>query len=140
MLQQDVERRTVDLLAALEREQKRRDEERQRRQQEQGQQPQGQNRFNPQRQKIVSLIAELEMLKQLELDTRRATDDLRTLVELRGGDTISEAEVALVERLAHRHAEVTKLFAQIKAGVEEALQAMQGQQGQEDQPPRRGGR
>ncbi|MGE3172768.1 MAG: hypothetical protein AB7O97_09080 [Planctomycetota bacterium] len=121
MLQRDVERRTEDLLEALAREQKRREEERQQQQQQQ----QGENRFNPQRQKLVSLIAELEMLKQLEQDTRRATEDLQTLLELRSGDGVTGAEAALVERLLHRHAEVTKLFQQIKAGVEEALQAMQ---------------
>ena len=69
------------------------------------------------------------MLKTLEQDTRRATDNLRTLLELRSGDDITEAEASLVERLAHRHAEVTKLFEQIKAGVEETLQQMQGESG-----------
>lgn len=123
LLQQDVERRSEQLLAALERERQRREQERQ---QQQQQQDQGQNRFNPQRERLVSLIAELEMLKQLGVDTRRATDDLRTLVEVRGDETVSEAEVAMIQRLAHRHGEITKLFQQIKAGVEEALQQMQG--------------
>ena len=80
----------------------------------------------------MSLIAELEMLKQLGTDTREATDNLKTLVEVRGDETISESEVALIQRLAHRHNEITKLFEQIKAGVEEALGAMQGgEEGQE---------
>ena len=32
----------------------------------------------------------------------------------------------MIQRLAHRHNEITKLFQQIKAGVEEALEQMQG--------------
>ncbi len=132
LLQQDVERRTQDLLLALERERQRREEERRQQQQQQQQQAQqSKNKFNQQRQQLVSLIAELEMLKRLGTDTRRATDDLRTLVELRGDETISDAEVALVERLAHRHAEITRLFEQIRAGVMQAMQ--QGQQGNEEE-------
>jgi hypothetical protein len=131
MLQGDVERRTQDLLAALERERQRRQQERNEQQQQQQQQDRGRNRFNQQRKKLVSLIAELEMLKQLGVDTRKATDDLRTLVEARGDMNISDAETALIERLAHRHGEITKLFQQIKAGVEETMQQMQQQEGQE---------
>ncbi|MFN9705324.1 MAG: hypothetical protein ACK595_10950, partial [Planctomycetota bacterium] len=132
MLQGDVERRTEDLLAALERERQRREQERnEQQQQQQQQQDRGRNRFNQQRKKLVSLIAELEMLKKLGVDTRTATDNLRTLVEARGDATISEAETALIERLAHRHGEITKLFQQIKAGVEETMQQMQQQEGQE---------
>ncbi|MBZ0154346.1 MAG: hypothetical protein K8J09_22690, partial [Planctomycetes bacterium] len=126
LMQQDVERRTEQLLAALEKERQRREQDRQQQQQQQGQPNQSKNRFNEQRKKLVSLIAELEMLKQLGVDTRRATDDLRALVDANGGDAITDAEVALIERLANRHAEITKLFAQIKQGVEQSLQAMQG--------------
>lgn len=126
LLQQDVERRTEELLAALERERQRRQQQ----QQQQQKQQQGQNKFSPQRQRLVSLIAELEMLKKLGVDTRRATDNLRALVEARGDDTITEAEVALIQRLAHRHGEITKLFQQIKQNVEQTLQAMQGQDDQ----------
>lgn len=131
MLQQAIERRTTDLLSALEREQKRREQERtdeQKKDQQQDQQQKGKNKLNQQRQKLVSLIAELELLKTLEADTRRATSDLQVLLSLRSGDDIQAAEAALVERLAHRHSEVTKMFQQIKAGVESALSAMQGSQ------------
>ena len=132
LLQEDVEQRTEKLLEALEREQQRREEQRQQEQEQQQQEDQPQNKFNQQREKLVSLIAELEMLKQLGTDTRQATDNLKTLVEVRGEDTISESEVALIQRLAHRHNEITKLFQQIKAGVEEALGAMQGEQSGEE--------
>jgi len=132
LLQEDVERRSEQLLEALEREQKRREQERQEQQQQQQQQDQPQNKFNQQRERLVSLIAELEMLKQLGVDTREATDNLKTLIEVRGDETISEAEVAMIQRLAHRHNEITKLFQQIKAGVEEALDAMGGEQGEEE--------
>jgi hypothetical protein len=124
LLQQDVERRTEDLLVALEQERKRRQEQQQ---QQQQQQQQGKNKFNPQRERLVSLIAELEMLKKLGIDTRRATDNLRALVDARGDDTITAAEVALIQRLSHRHGEITRLFQQIKQGVEQAMQAMQEQ-------------
>ena len=43
-------------------------------------------------------------------------------------ETISEAEVAMIQRLHHRHSQITRLFEQIKAGVEQALQAGQEQQ------------
>jgi hypothetical protein len=130
LLQQDIEKRTENLLQALERERQRRENERKQQQQQQQQQQKGQNRFNPQQQKLVSLIAELEMLKQLGTDTAKATDNLRTLVEARGDETIAEAEVALIERLAHRHGEITKLFQQIKAGVEQTLESMQQNEGE----------
>lgn len=131
LMQQDVERRTEDLLQALERERQRREQERRERQQQQ-QSPQGQNRFSPQRQKLVSLIAELEMLKRLGTDARKTADNLQRLIEVRGDETITDAEVALIERLSHRHAEVTKLFQQIRSGIEEMLQSMQDQEGSED--------
>lgn len=130
LLQQEVERRTEKLLEALERERQRRQQQRQEQQAQSGQQ-QGKNRFSPQQQKLVSLIAELEMLKQLGIDTRRSADDLRAVVEARGEDVVSPTEVALIERLGHRHGEITKLFQQIKQGVEEAMQQMQGEEGAE---------
>lgn len=130
LMQQDVERRTEELLQALERERQRREEERRERQQQQ-RSPQGQNRFSPQRQKLVSLIAELEMLKRLGTDARRTADNLQRLIEARGDETVTDAEVALIERLGHRHAEVTRLFQQIRSGIEEMLQAMQDQAGEE---------
>lgn len=128
MLQQDVERRSEELLAALDRERARRDQERREQEQSPGQ---GQNRLNAARQKLVSLIAELEMLKQLGIDTRRANDNLRVLVEARGDDAPTEAETSMIERLAHRHGEITRLFQQIKAGVESAMKSMQDQEGEE---------
>lgn len=128
LLQDDVERRTLQLLDALEKELKRRDEERKNEQQQQQQQQdqQSKNKFNQQRQKLVSLIAELEMLKNLDVDTKDAAENLRTFVEVRADETISDAEVAMIQRLAHRHNEITKLFEKIKAGVEETLNQMNG--------------
>lgn len=137
MLQQDVERRTEELLAALERERQRREKERQNQKDDPSQGQSGQNKLNQQREKLVNLIAELEMLKQLGADTRRANDNLRTLVESRGDAPVTESETAMIERLAHRHGEITKLFQQIKQGVEESMQAMQNQEGEN---PEEGGR
>ncbi|MBL8725676.1 MAG: hypothetical protein JNK49_16660 [Planctomycetes bacterium] len=133
LLQADVTRRAQDLLAALERERQRREQERKEQQQQQ-QQPKSQNRFNPQREKLVSLIAELEMLKRLEQDTARATQEQQVLVGARDDEQISETEVALIERLSHRHAEISTLFLRIKTGIEETLQAMQGEGGDPTEP------
>ena len=72
------------------------------------------------------------MLKNLGNDTKDAMGNLRELVEVRGDENISDAEVAMIQRLAHRHNEITKLFVQIKAGVEEALNAMKGGSEEED--------
>jgi hypothetical protein len=129
LLQYDVERRSVQLLEALEREMKRREEERQEKQeqeQQEQQQQQSENKFSEQRKMLVSLIADLEMLKSLGGDTKEAMENLKVLVEVRGDESISEAEVAMIQRLAHRHNEITKLFEQIKAGVEEAMGAQGG--------------
>ncbi len=127
LLQDDIERRSVQLLEALEREMQRRKEERQEQQQQdeeqKNQQPESKNKFSQQRKMLVSLIADLEMLKSLGGDTREATENLKTLVGVRSDESISEAEVAMIQRLAHRHNEITKLFEKIKAGVEEALNA-----------------
>jgi colicin import membrane protein len=133
MLQQDVEHRSKDLLAALEREHQRRQE-----QQQPQQQQKPQNKFNPQQQRLVSMIADLQMLKQLEVDTRKATTDLGTLLALKGDEGPSEAESALVERLSHRHGEVTGLFQQIKAAMEQMLQEQE--QDQQDDQGKGGGK
>jgi hypothetical protein len=133
LLQQDVEKRAEQLLEALAREQKRREQQRK----EEQQQQQGENKFDPGREKLVSLIAELEMLKELGNDTRRASENLRTLIEVRRDETITEAEVAMIERLAHRHSEITRLFQQIKQGIEQAMQQMQ-ENPEDASPPRRG--
>jgi hypothetical protein len=138
MLQQDVERRAEELIKALEREQKRREQER--KQQQEGQQQQGQNKFNPQRERLVSLIADLEMLKQLGIDTRRATDNLRTLIEARADETVSDAEVALIERLSHQHSEITALFQKIRQGIEAAMQATDGNEDPDQGQGQGGGR
>ena len=119
----------MELIAALDRERERRQQEReeQRKQEQQQQQEErGKNRFNPQQQRLVSMIADLQMLKTLQLDTRKAAEDLDRLVQLRGDEGISEAESALIERLGHRHGEVSNLFRQLKTQMEQALEQMQG--------------
>ncbi|MFT4512455.1 MAG: hypothetical protein ACI89X_000504 [Planctomycetota bacterium] len=126
LLQDDVERRSVQLLEALEREMKRREEERKEEQEEQKDKQKSENKFNQQRKMLVSLIADLEMLKSLGGDTQEAMENLKMLVEVRGDESISEAEISMIQRLAHRHNEITKLFEQIKVGVEEALNAQGG--------------
>ena len=103
--------------------QRREEERKEKQEQEQQQKPQSENKFNQQRKLLVSLIADLEMLKSLGGDTKEAMENLKVLVEVRGDESISEAEVAMIQRLAHRHNEITKLFEQIKTGVEAALNA-----------------
>ena len=133
LLQDDVERRSVQLLEALDREMKRREEERKEKQEQeqQEQQQKSQNKFSEQRKMLVSLVADLEMLKSLGGDTKEAMQNLKMLVEVRGDESISEAEVAMIQRLAHRHNEITKLFEHIKAGVEEAMNAQGGGEAEE---------
>ena len=124
LLQTDVERRTEQLLIALEREQKRRAEERQ--DQQQQQQQQSENQFGPRTQRLVPAIAELEMLKQLEEGARFETEKLRQLLELTGEEGITDVEVRLSERLANRHAAISNLFGQIKLQIEQALAGPEG--------------
>lgn len=134
LMQQDVERRTTELLAALEREQKRRQQ--QKKDQQDQPQDRGKNKFSPQQQELVSAIAELEMLKQLGADTRRATEELKTLIEVGADAAISEAEIALVQRLSHRQEEIGTLFRRLKERVEGILGASDGDQANGDQPKR----
>jgi hypothetical protein len=112
---------------------KRREEERKEKQEQeqQEQQQKSQNKFSEQRKMLVSLVADLEMLKSLGGDTKEAMQNLKMLVEVRGDESISEAEVAMIQRLAHRHNEITKLFEHIKAGVEEAMNAQGGGEAEE---------
>ena len=71
---------------------------------------------------MVSLIADLQLLKTLERDVQERADQLQFLIETSVGDDITEAETDLIERLAGRHAEVTKLFMTLKAQVESTLE------------------
>ena len=134
MLQEDVEARTAKLLDALSLEQKRRREEQQRRQEQREQEEQQQQQPDnngQQRQRLVSVIAELEMLLQMEQEMMGRTGQMERLIKARGGDGITELESALIERLANRHNEITQIFLEMKKMVEQTLNP-QGQDGGRD--------
>jgi hypothetical protein len=129
VLQKDVEARTQRLIEALRREQERRkrqqeeeqkDRENQENQEDQEQDPNRQNNQQNQRRRLVSITAELEMLKQMEEDMMRRTKFMEKLIEARGED-VSELDLALLERLAHRHNKVTEIFLGLKKQIEDAL-------------------
>lgn len=124
MLQADIESRAEKLLAALAKERERRRQERENQQQQNQQQNQGQNRQEP----LVPLIAELQMLRQMEEDMRTRTQQMQHLLDAAGADGVTEFDLALSERLAHQHAELTKIFQQIRAAIEQSMQ-----QGAEDE-------
>ena len=115
VLQKDVEDRTMKLIEALEREQRRRQEQR-----KQGDRNQRQNNGQNQRRRLVSLTAELEMLKQMEEDMLKRTQFMGKLITARGDD-VSEIDLALLERLAHRHNQITEIFLALKKQVEQAM-------------------
>jgi hypothetical protein len=102
------------------------------------QQQQGNN--GQQRPTLVPLIAELKMLKQMELDVKDRTEHVEKLLTALGGDAAGVAELALLERLAGRHAEVSKIFGQIKTRLETALGGGQGEPDQQGGDPKKGER
>ena len=128
LMQEDVESRTVKLIEALERERERRAQEREGGGQ---QQEQGQNRDA--KEPLVPVLAELEMLKTMELEMMARTRQMQQLVADRGGDGVTELETVLIERLGHRHHAVTEIFLQLKSQLEQALappeETVEGQEG-----------
>lgn len=133
LLQRDVEDRTEQLLLALQRERQRRREQRQQQQQQQqDQQQQSENQFGPQRERLVPIISELIMLKQMEEEMMQRTTELDRLIVVAGADGITDVEAAMAERLAHQHNALTAIFQQLKAQLEQALgQQAEGQEQQE---------
>lgn len=119
LLQECVEERTMHLLDALKREQQRRQEEQQ--QQQQQQQQGGENQNQQARPRLVPVVAELKMLKQMEQEMLERTQRLEQLLTAAGADAITETETALIERLGHRHSQITQIFLKMKAMIEEAL-------------------
>ena len=67
---------------------------------------------------------ELEMLKQMEEDMMSRTKFMEKLIEARGED-VSELDLALLERLAHRHNKVTEIFLALKKQIEDAMNPAQ---------------
>ena len=118
MLQKDVEDRAEKLIEALRKERERREQERN----QQGQQ-QGENQFANQREPLVPLIAELQMLRQMEEDMQVRTRQVERLIQAAGADGVTEFDLALAERLAHQHGALTGIFQQVKAAIEQAMQA-----------------
>ncbi|MGE0143165.1 MAG: hypothetical protein AB7I19_00105 [Planctomycetota bacterium] len=123
LLQADVEARVASLIQALEKERQRRREEAQRRQQQGEQQPQEQqaNQFGPQRERLVPILSEALMLKQMEEGILQRTKELDRLFTAAGGDGLTPADTAMAERLAWQHAAISELFHQLEAQLQAAL-------------------
>lgn len=133
-VQQDVQDRLIDLIEALKREQQRRQDE----QQQQQQQQQG-GRNQQARKPLVPFRAELQMLKRLEQDILRRLDRMQQLVKSAGADGVSDTDLMLIERLGHRHAAITRTFLELKAQLEEAMQAQDQEQAPSDPDKEKGG-
>lgn len=132
LLQREVEERTERLIAALESERQRRREEARRRQEQQDQQQQDQdNQFGPQRERLVPILSEAIMLKQMEEEMLARTKDLARLFAAAGGDGLTATDAAMAERLAWQHTAITALFQQLKSQLESALGG-----GEEAAPPK----
>src|SRR6185436_19070239 len=104
------------LIEALKREQERR-----RQNQNQNQNQQQQNQGGNSKPALVPVMAELQMLKQMEVDMMEQTRQLQSIVAGRG-DAISGLETTLIERLASRHNDVTRIFMTLKAQLDQAMQ------------------
>ena len=128
VLQKDVEVRTQELIDALKREQQRREQEERERRERQNQDQQDQDPNNNQRQqrRLVSILAELQMLKQMEEDMMRRTTFMERVIRVRGDD-ISDVDLALLQRLGHRHNEISRIFEQLREQMEAAMQQPDGQ-------------
>ena len=136
MLQEDVEQRTVKLIDALKREQERRRNEQNSENgenQDANSQDQGQGQNGQPR--LVPILAELEMLKQMEQDMLKRTEHMSAMLDARGGDGITELETTLMERMANRHNAVTNIFLQLKAQLDQALQPQQDENDPEAKDP-----
>ncbi len=102
--QSDVEERLVELLAALESEQQSRREER------------GQRQESPASQRLVSAVAELRMLRGMQVDVRERIDSFLRLHPEIGGDDPPAPLLAELDRLAVRQERIHELFLELKAG------------------------
>lgn len=133
MLQEEVEERTTKLIEALKREQERRRNEDQGGGENEESGEQGQNQAS--RPRLVPILAELQMLRQMEQDMMERTEHMTTLVGSRGADGITDLETALMERMANRHHAVTRIFLQLKAQLEQAMQQPDDGTSEEEKKP-----
>jgi hypothetical protein len=117
-LQEDVAESLGWVLEALQEEQRRRREEAERRQRE-GQQPQDEEQQDPgqQRDRLVPDVAELQLLRRMEVETLDRLDRLLLLnPELtEPGADVDPTVLDDVLRLAERHERTTQLFETFRA-------------------------
>jgi len=106
-LQQDVEQQLGWLAEALQQEKERRKQE----QQQQGQPPNNQQSQN----RLVPDVAELKLLRRLEVDTGDNLDRLELLhPELKSGKDVDPLVLEDLRRFAYRHQRTTELFQKIR--------------------------
>ena len=75
------------------------------------------------------------MFKQMEENMLRRTKFMERVTRARG-DEVSDLDLALLQRLGHRHNEITRIFEQLRAQMEEAMKPPQDPEDQEGQDGR----
>jgi hypothetical protein len=125
ILADDVVGRYDRLIQALDEEVKRRQQaaEEEKKEEEQGEQEGGQG--GQQRQALVPPVAELLLLKRLEEDVQGDVRVLRAESREANDPDLLETRMRLLERLGHRHAELTEMFEELvgRAGAGEEGEA-----------------
>jgi hypothetical protein len=110
-IQEEIATRLQSLLDALRREmQRKKEEQRQQEQQEQNQEEQQENTNEGDRQRrLVPDMAELKMLRSLEVEVRDRIEGFLRLRE-RLGEDLGSTDEATLNRLSLRHARISELF------------------------------
>ena len=62
---------------------------------------------------------------------RTRTEQIERLLNLQGGDSIGEAEAALLARVASTHSDISQIFAELKRRLESQLDNAGGGDGNE---------
>jgi hypothetical protein len=107
-MQLDVADRLVAVIEALEQERERREREQQ--QQQQQEQPQGQQ--PPEENRLVPDVAELKLLRRMQVDVQQSLEQLAGLIE--GSAEVDPLWLSDIQRVAGRHERLTQLFSKFR--------------------------
>ena len=108
-MQLDVADRLVAVIEALEQERERREREQQ---QQQQQQQQGQQPQQPDENRLVPDVAELKLLRRMQVDVQQSLEQLAGLIE--GSAEVDPLWLSDIQRVAGRHERLTQLFSQFR--------------------------
>ena len=81
---------------------------------------QGDQQQREQRQRLVSIIAELKLLKQLEDDLHARSEQIEKLMAARTGES-GTVEAEMMDKLANRQNRITSIFLELKRQLDEML-------------------